>query len=96
MAAGDSGSAARDASAELSGSTPSLSLSMVAMSHQMWAMPLGIIFLLIRLRAAAAEGGSSGAPELRSSCQWKDTDTRGMGSDGLRGPELNTNQLVNI
>ena len=50
----------------------------------------------IRLRAAAAEGGSSGAPELRSSCQWKDTDTRGMGSDGLRGPELNTNQLVNI
>ena len=49
MAAGDSGSAARDASAELSGSTPSLSLSMVAMSHQMWAMPLGIIFLLFAI-----------------------------------------------
>ena len=39
----------------------------------------------IRLRAAAAEGGNSGAPELRSSFQWKDTNTRRMGGDGLTG-----------
>ena len=37
------------------------------------------------VRAAATEGGNSGAPELRSSFLWKYTDTRRMGGDGSTG-----------
>ena len=47
----------------------------------------GIIYIYVfsPVRAAAAEGGNSGAPELRSSFLWKYTDTRRMGGDRSTG-----------